>query len=435
MIRSLEAGDHSCRNDIQLFLLRTSNHLNSIQRSQFNGQPQIRRPSSEEFWSMVQRLLTFEEPVSRLCRIRRLLSHHTIKPKLKLTQLAQMPQSEQDKLFSNIFGRANYDLAGSLLNFSLVQEDLNRFKNITFESWYLKNQRLAETGSIPGVSEPQFMPLFRSTIKQYTLAEQEWLIHSLSAVPDWLMLKAPGSWSTDPRVLFLMECYEDNVRIIKKYPSHATTKLYEETHTHFCQKLRHWRQKLPGNFLPHGILLVEGTTEALLIPHFASMIGISFDALGIAVIPAGGANQVARRYLHMKELTSLPIVCILDKDANTQARLLNENLRETDRMYILQGGEIEDIFETKTLTRLIKSYGDLLYNQELNPVLLDTHLLKTASHTGQINQMWRKNGLGDFDKIDFAKFLIKHLCTEELPEEARAILQSVLEIIPSRRKG
>src|SRR5262249_52425244 len=123
-----------------------------------------------------------------------------------------------------------------------------------------------------------------------------------------------------------------------------------------------WRKRLPGTFLPDLLLLVEGPTDALLIPHLAGCLSVDFDSLGVMVLPAGGSNQVLRRFLDLRDLISIPIVVVVDSDAGQQAEVLADALRDNDRLHVLKSGEIEDVFADEVLVDLVNEH---LKNQRL----------------------------------------------------------------------
>jgi hypothetical protein len=67
------------------------------------------------------------------------------------------------------------------------------------------------------------------------------------------------------------------------------------------------------------VVLVEGSTEEKLLPLFALKGGVDFAARGVEIIGAGGKNQVARVYNKFYKKLNIPILLILDADAESIA--------------------------------------------------------------------------------------------------------------------
>jgi hypothetical protein len=150
-------------------------------------------------------------------------------------------------------------------------------------------------------------------------------------------------------------------------------------------------------------VLVEGPTEELLIPYFARLSALDLDAGAVMVKGSGGAKQVVRRYRALAASTSLPVLVVLDADAGEQAAALATALRSGDRIHVLAGGEIEDVFDDATLVRLINEH--LSGSKHAWPVSA-SELAVPQRRTETLNRIWRERGLGDFDKTGFARTIV-----------------------------
>jgi hypothetical protein len=174
----------------------------------------------------------------------------------------------------------------------------------------------------------------------------------------------------------------------------------------FHKSLKQWQTKLPGHFLPDLIVLVEGPTEIILLPLLALRLGIDLNALGAMLIAAGGANQVAKKYVQLRETVAIPIFCLLDHDAEQQRSLIASQLRPEDHLYTLKEGEIEDLIRIDSFVPLINRYlATVQYGASgLKPVE-ESDFEPGLSRTAVLEKLWRQRNLGKFDKVGFAKFI------------------------------
>lgn len=224
-----------------------------------------------------------------------------------------------------------------------------------------------------------------------------WIEVLSSYSPSWRLVAESGSGSQDTRIQFIWALMAD-------LPSNARN--LEELSPIFETALKRWRAKLPGHFLPDLLVLVEGATEAILLPILALRLGIDLNAIGAMIIPAGGANQVAKKYAQLKEFVAIPIFCLLDRDAEQQRDMIASQLRRSDHLYILKEGEIEDLIRIDTLVPLINRYlASAQYAAlSLKPVQ-ESDFEPGLARTTVLEKLWRQRNLGKFDKVGFAKFI------------------------------
>jgi hypothetical protein len=337
---------------------------------------------SETFWLMIQRLLSFEVPDKRLRRARRALA-----------RLAHAGAGEREPLPCE-----------KLVSALLALEDTRCFTDITFASWLKQSAT-----TTPNWLNSHCLPP----------SATQWVIAASEDAPDFARLTESGPWSYDPRAQFLVACLQEFSDRKLSLEDFATAEKTWKT------QLRHYRKQLPGSFLPRAILLVEGQTEALLIPHFAKLSGCDFNEAAVTVLASGGANQVLRRYIHWRELTGLPIISVLDGDAVEQAKSLSEHLRENDRLLSLPEGEIEDSLQ---LGDVLKYLNIWLSSLKYSVLISSGDLKPGVRRTTELSRLWRQRGFGDFDKIGFARIIVDNLHdAREVPQIGRQIAAWVLK--------
>jgi hypothetical protein len=132
---------------------------------------------------------------------------------------------------------------------------------------------------------------------------------------------------------------------------------------------------------------------------------------------------VARRYLTIKDTVRLPIVCVLDGDAEAAAAIVEDSLRAIDQLVSLQVIELEDSYPHDQLLFLLDEhlhkFGQSLTRSEL--VLPDTGRRKQA-----LDKLFRDRGLGDFDKIAFAHNVVESCkSSDDVPAEMAKIVEVV----------
>jgi len=161
------------------------------------------------------------------------------------------------------------------------------------------------------------------------------------------------------------------------------------------------------------IILVEGLTEQILLPYFASVCGLDLAAMAAMIIPAGGAKKLLRKYLYWKERTKLPIFCLFDRDAQVWAAKVSSQLRVGDYLHVLADGEIEDLVQLEFFVHQLNNYlTDDLLNDENRPVVI-SDFLPAQKRTLSLDRIWRQRQLGKFEKVKFAQFITNALCNQE----------------------
>jgi hypothetical protein len=194
----------------------------------------------------------------------------------------------------------------------------------------------------------------------------------------------------------------------------------------FYSKVKADRALLPPHFLPTAVFLLEGATEMVLLPHVAHCLGVPFNAFGMMVVGAGGANQVVRQYTRLSRSTSLPLFCLLDADAVDQAAAIRRNLRQDDRLFVISQGEVEDTLDTKLFVDLLNEYmhSSLASVSSIEPTDLQSGVGKVYA----AERLLRERASMEFDKVKFARTAITQIKRqEEIPEELRYIVMSIAD--------
>ncbi len=180
------------------------------------------------------------------------------------------------------------------------------------------------------------------------------------------------------------------------------------------------REKEALKFPVEKIILCEGITEEILLPAFADILGFNFDKHGIHVISAGGKNQSVRWYLENKDLYKVPILMLLDADAEKIKRNIADMKKSKDRIYVIKNGEFEDIIHKRVLYNAINVICANVSSVEMS------ELTKRAPMVKLLTEIYRKHCLGDFKKADFAKRLRETLTQKS--EMTQDIADIVMEI-------
>ena len=158
------------------------------------------------------------------------------------------------------------------------------------------------------------------------------------------------------------------------------------------------------------IILCEGQTEYTLLSTIFKLFNYDFNKMGVLVIPAGGKNQVARKFYQMADIYNLPVYILLDSDAIQIKGVIENKLRATDKLYILKSGEFEDIIPCEILKNTINS----THSNELNCETTDFNSLN--KNVENLEDIYKKYGFGEFKKAQFAQELkeyIKNYCNIE----------------------
>ena len=190
------------------------------------------------------------------------------------------------------------------------------------------------------------------------------------------------------------------------------------------QKLR---KKYSLRFPIEKILLCEGATEEILLENLCEICGYDFKKEGVYVLGAGGKNQVARKYYEMIEEYKIPIFILLDNDAKPTKDLILPKLRVTDKIYLIQNGEFEDILPKKLIINSLNAR----YKNSFKCFEEDFH--QNSKTAKELYEIFKQKGFGDFKKADFAKTIKEYILTyppakDELTEEIKNITKEIKQL-------
>lgn len=383
-------------------------------------------------WACLQRCLTFEDPSSRWQRLEGLVRKQIADQNSKTRDQSPLTLAQQDSLFASIYGLrgasiANPALADAavMLNVVLALEDAQRFTQIAFDSWNValpaeENSKGARVEKAFEHPADQAIVELAKTL-ELTYAQQLWLRHSCASSPDWTILTTSGPWSGDARSDFLIR------QLTRFKSSKMDAGGFLQAKQLFDAALKRERGELPGGFLPELILLVEGETEMILLPHFAYLLGRDFSASGVMVVSSGGGKQVARRYFEMRDIVALPIVLVTDADAGEEVDVAAESLRENDRLHIWKNGEIEDTLGTDVLVQQLNNF---LQASGAPGYVGASDFPAGQRRTTILNRLWRARGLGNFDKIGFAEVVAANLREkEQVPPDVVTAISTVQTLL------
>ncbi|EKE04007.1 MAG: hypothetical protein ACD_20C00120G0008 [uncultured bacterium] len=185
-------------------------------------------------------------------------------------------------------------------------------------------------------------------------------------------------------------------------------------------KAEKYREKQSAKYPAKLVILVEGATEEKLLPVFADKLGINFDKKGVQLIAAGGKNQVAKLYKKLYQKLNLPILCILDADAIEIAEEINGIIRNKDSLFLIQEGEFEDILPINLICKSINAFHGL--TAEVYPTEIKTDISMTTA----LDNLWKEKGLGEFDKVKFARIVAENI---KDTRDISSILDQIIELI------
>jgi hypothetical protein len=385
----------------------------------------FRKPDVNELFVAALRQLAFEEPASRFARMRKTVAKQCAKnPDTKpILRSIESNYLTLAKTFGQIFGPQNVEepSLSQILSLAIALDDLRVFSETALTIWYQQYQHITDEVQLSA----KMQALLELLGHGFSRAAQAWLRACLLATIDWRFSEWESLSQAEKkedleRVLLVQEIFRE-LKAESLASGHAALPLLSVEV--LADKVYECAKKLAGKLRPNLLLLVEGQTEAIVLPHFARLSGLSFSQLGVEVIASGGAKQVARRYLTIKDTVRLPIVCVLDGDAEHSAELIEDSLRDCDQLVSLAVVELEDSYSYEQLLYLLKEHL-ARFGQTLSQC--DFSLPESGRRKDALNKIYRDRGLGDFDKIGFANEVVAS-CKKstDVPLEMAIVLDAV----------
>lgn len=168
------------------------------------------------------------------------------------------------------------------------------------------------------------------------------------------------------------------------------------------------------------VILVEGITEEILLPKFSQQLGYDFYQKGVQIIPAGGKNQVVKKYYELAEQLKLPIFVLLDKDAEENIKQIQPKLRKNDRIHLVSCGEFEDLLPKSLIIKTVNSHFK-------NFLAITEEDLGNYIPTAKIlEELFKTKGLHEFKKAEFAKLVRDKIGEDsDISDEIKDIIKEI----------
>lgn len=374
----------------------------------------------DDSWTIAQRLLFFEEPALKWLHLKRWLKRAAARRGHPIastsSECRQLSLLLMEMFGCKIGAGPDHHRAWTCRIFSrlFACAESEKFETEAFDRWLVHAD---------GVEAWLKLAVADSAGRE--LGRLSWVEFFSRFTPHWLLFTQVQSPTVRKSVgEFVNEIFE----LLAGYDCEDSANIdWPVLLSQFRACLRSWRANLPGNFLPDLIVLVEGTSEIILLPHLAKLLGQDLNALGAMLIPAGGANQVVRKYNQLRETVAIPIFCLLDRDAETQKEQIAAQLRRQDFLYTLKGGEIEDLIKLDSFVLLLNSYlSSPPYSALACRSIEEADFSANLTRTNILEKLWRERELGKFDKVGFAKFATEKLAeAHEISPDGRLLIKSL----------
>jgi len=402
----------------------------------------IRVLPKETLYGLLNRFVRFEFPPVRDYEATvQLVAKGVLSPVASGKNLCHMPFPTIEKLAQAVvavalgevpFENREYEAEDMQLTLAYTLESLLQFDStaICSEDRALINQHAAPTswgGDIAALNSEaalktflweQGYPVrwFQAVALSLSAGARYWINRKMALVFPWhrLLQEMPEAlMAAYPR---LARIHAMMAQLIEEIPL--------ETGLSVLDTLHRW---LHVNVYPKGVvhapyeqvILVEGSTEALLMPVLLQATLGPEAAQKIRVTPVGGKNQMLEQYVTLSEQLTLPLGVLLDRDANAMEADLLYYQRPQDRIVILDEGEFEDLYAPEALVEILNTQY-----QPFQPVTLDDLALRPAqSRSRQLARLWPALGLGDFEKVALAHQMVSQLA------HGRGVTQAMRQLV------
>jgi hypothetical protein len=416
----------------------------------------IRRFTAEELQLAALRQLAFEEPVSRLARLKKTAQRQLVRA--DRDKVKELPLFQLADLHGRIFAPDDIAPRSMILSLAIslafLLEDFRIYTGTAFSALIASNAHYLCQDFGQSARSAAIIELSQKLARLLDPGPERsrWLTIGLLSTIDWTALVQTQQSGANylqsqeagqrqdtaardndeagndalkflPSLLDLAGSLIDTLNIDWQRQVPATLETID------CSALytvaTQLAAKVRENLRPSLVVLVEGQSELIVLPHFARLKGAPLESLGALVIASGGAKQVARRYLTMKDVLRIPIVCVFDGDAEDSSVMIEEALRDCDRLCCLEASELEDCYSyeqlLKILNRQLTQTGQTLSSETFD-------IPREGPRKEALNKLFRSRGLGDFDKIAFAKSTVSLARSkEDVPQEMSKIIDYVAQ--------
>jgi hypothetical protein len=327
--------------------------------------------------------------------------------------------------------------AAYLSALAFAAADISRFKPLAFKR---ACQSIAASKHFDRIDSSDSLSKIHAQLPEFLKTKLGWSQEEIVWAQLCTDLLAQSLDSTQDGALRTQACQFDSILFLTNVKNRIESNLEISAHTEcgalvslaqetFHEHLEEMRSQLPHDFLPEKLLIVEGQTEAILIPFFARLSDFDFSEQRILMLSGGGANQVAKRFLSYREATKLPIASLLDGDAESQYEIICQHMQESDLLFSLPCGEFEDTFEISRFVQLLNRYLQAMTGVNA-PSLVEFQPLRkelftvSQKRTLVLNKIWREKSLGNFDKVEFADFVAQTIKSkDEIPKDLDFLIE------------
>jgi hypothetical protein len=200
---------------------------------------------------------------------------------------------------------------------------------------------------------------------------------------------------------------------------------------------------------------VEGTTEAILLPVFASIYcrqrlnqtenkqqrqlwEKALAAIQYAIVlPVGGKNQMFAMYRTLANDLAIPIGILLDQDAAKTYQQLQTIRRGQDPLLMIEQGEMEDLYSLEMVLPIINEVyhpHPVLTKELYQDIIALSHPLvspfpgvqKPRGRVEELRLIWQVFSFGRFDKVELAQQIAYYLLGQDAKSEANGLVSPAL---------
>ena len=169
------------------------------------------------------------------------------------------------------------------------------------------------------------------------------------------------------------------------------------------------------------LIIVEGITEEILLPVFASKLGFDFNQNGIFILGSGGKTKSPVLYNDLKDKLKIPVILLFDADAGDICFALKKNLNIKDKLICLDKGEFEDILSLNLIKRTL--------NKEFEPIseVTISEIKLYNKRCDFLEEFFRSRQLGEFKKAKFAKLLSNNVkYKSDISDDIKILIDNII---------
>lgn len=368
----------------------------------------------QEISVSLQRMYRFKYPSHDRSRVfKEILTKHTISPKISLKNYYSYKLSTIYKLVQTIWNTSIQLLGGGdefsdMVNAYLSYEETTYFssKKLIDDILQEENLKFQKIDNIQNATDEGLkQKLIREAFKEggfelkKNITEENFYTELYISFNTDYPINIDGFFEICGKKQLTLQ---DNIKRLGEITKKAKKLSKEKTENISAKLLKFstdFRKQHSAIFPIRLLIIAEGATEEKLLPVFMNTLDINFKQEGIYLLPAGGKNQVNKIYEFYSQALNIPILIILDSDASSIAKKIEEKLKPTDKIYLIPEGEFEDLLSEKLICRAVNSLFGIIEN--ITPE--DIH--QNPRMTSNLATIWKEKGLGEFNKSEFAEII------------------------------